>query len=233
MKGGHGMEQILYYFGDDLEYMLRMVMAALCGGIIGYERSRRRKEAGLRTHIIVAVGSALLMIVSKYGFMDVLEVPGMRVDAARIASNVITGISFLGAGVIFVRDVSIRGLTTAAGLWSMAGIGLAIGAGMYGVGIFATVLIMVVQIFTLGNLQKLDGPVYETFSITYQDAPGELEQLKAHLKERNIIIHHIHMEKLEDGAVKVKLEVSREKAITCTDLSDIFIDDENIRSFRL
>lgn len=227
------MEQILYYFGDNLEYMLRMVMAALCGGIIGYERSRRRKEAGLRTHIIVAVGSALLMIVSKYGFMDVLEVPGMRVDAARIASNVITGISFLGAGVIFVRDVSIRGLTTAAGLWSMAGIGLAIGAGMYGVGIFATVLIMVVQIFTLGNLQKLDGPVYETFSITYQDAPGELEQLKAHLKERNIIIHHIHMEKLEDGAVKVKLEVSREKAITCTDLSDIFIDDENIRSFRL
>ncbi|MBR6542359.1 MAG: MgtC/SapB family protein [Anaerotignum sp.] len=221
------------YLSYDLEYLLRMVIAAVCGGIVGYERSRRRKEAGLRTHIIVAVGSALLMIVSKYGFMDVLEIPGMRVDAARIASNVITGISFLGAGVIFIRDVSIKGLTTAAGLWAMAGIGLAIGAGMYGVGIFATVLIMLIQIFTHGSLQKLDGPIYETFSITYKDAPGGLEELKQQLKDRNILIHHMQMEKLEDGAVKVKLEVSREHTITATDLADIFVNDDNIKSFRL
>lgn len=227
------MGQILTYLSLDLEYLLRMVIAAICGGIIGYERSRRRKEAGLRTHIIVAVGSALLMIVSKYGFMDVLEVPGMRVDAARIASNVITGISFLGAGVIFVREASIKGLTTAAGLWAMAGVGLAIGAGMYTVGIFATVLIMVIQIFTHGNLQKLDGPVYETFSITYLDAPDGLEELKKQLKERHILIHHIQMEKKEDGCVKVTLEVSREHAITCTDLADIFANDKNIKQFRL
>ena len=171
------MEQMLNYLSYDLEYVLRMVIAALCGGVIGYERSRRKKEAGLRTHIIVAVGSALLMIVSKYGFMDVLEIPGMRVDAARIASNVITGISFLGAGVIFIREASIKGLTTAAGLWAMAGVGLAIGAGMYGVGIFATLLIMVIQIFTHGSLQKLDGPVYDSFSITYKDVPDGLEVL--------------------------------------------------------
>ena len=101
-----------------------------------------RKEAGLRTHIIVAVGAALLMIVSKYGFTDILDTPGIRVDGSRVAANVITGISFLGAGVIFVRDVSIKGLTTAAGLWSMAGVGLAIGAGMYAIGIFSTALIM-------------------------------------------------------------------------------------------
>ena len=227
------MEQIFYYFGAELEYMLRMVIAAICGGIIGYERSRRRKEAGLRTHIIVAVGSALLMIVSKYGFMDVLEIPGMRADASRVASNVITGISFLGAGVIFVRDASIKGLTTAAGLWSMAGVGLAIGAGMYAVGIFATVLIMVIQIFTHGNLKKLDGPIYETFSITYENMPHGLEQLKQQLKERNIIIHHIQMEKRDDGSVKVTLDVSREHAITCSDLSDIFADDERIKSFKL
>lgn len=227
------MEQIFYYFGAELEYMLRMVIAAICGGIIGYERSRRRKEAGLRTHIIVAVGSALLMIVSKYGFVDVLEIPGMRADASRVASNVITGISFLGAGVIFVRDASIKGLTTAAGLWSMAGVGLAIGAGMYVVGIFATVLIMVIQIFTHGNLKKLDGPIYETFSITYENMPHGLEQLKQQLKERNIIIHHIQMEKRDDGSVKVTLDVSREHAITCSDLSDIFADDERIKSFKL
>lgn len=227
------MEQILSCFVYDLEYLLRMVIAAICGGIIGYERSRRRKEAGLRTHIIVAVGSALLMIVSKYGFMDVLEIPGMRVDAARIASNVITGISFLGAGVIFIREASIKGLTTAAGLWAMAGVGLAIGAGMYSVGIFATVLVMLIQIFTHGSLQKLDGPVYETFVITFKESPDRLEELKKELQQRNILVHHIQMEKLEGGRVRVVLEVSRAHAITCTDLADIFVNDENILNFRL
>ena len=227
------MEQIAFYFGDNLEYLLRMIVASICGGIIGFERSRRRKEAGLRTHIIVALGSALLMIVSKYGFMDIGDIPGMRVDAARIAANVITGISFLGAGMIFVRDVSIKGLTTAAGIWSMAGIGLAIGAGMYFVGIFATLLILLIQIFTHGHLQKLDGPVYESFSITYKNVPNGLEQLKQQLKDRNILIHHIQMEKKEDGTVKVTLDVSKEHAITCTDLADIFANDERVKGFRL
>lgn len=227
------MEQILYSFGDNLEYLLRMVIAALCGGVIGLERSRRRKEAGLRTHIIVAIGAALMMIVSKYGFMDILGMPGMRVDASRIAANVITGISFLGAGIIFMQDASIRGLTTAAGVWSMAGIGIAIGAGMYFVGISATLLILLIQIFTYGHLKKLDGPIYETFSITYENMPNGLELLKQELKERNILIHHIQMKKETDGAVKVTLYVSREHAITCTDLADIFANDEKIKGFRL
>ena len=199
---------------DELEYMLRIAIAALCGGIIGFERSRMRKEAGLRTHIIVAVGAALLMIVSKYGFTDILDTPGIRVDGSRVAANVITGISFLGAGVIFVRDV-------------------AIGAGMYAIGIFSTALIMLIQVFARGKLRKLDGPVRDTFSITYENMPNGLEALKAQLKNRNIFIHHIEMEKNPDGTVKVILDVSREHAITCTDLADIFAEDEKIKAFRL
>ena len=150
-----------------------------------------------------------------------------------MAANVITGISFLGAGVIFVRDVSIKGLTTAAGLWSMAGVGLAIGAGMYAIGIFSTALIMLIQVFARGKLRKLDGPVRDTFSITYENMPNGLEALKAQLKNRNIFIHHIEMEKNPDGTVKVILDVSREHAITCTDLADIFAEDEKIKAFRL
>jgi len=173
------------------------------------------------------------MIVSKYGFMDILDTPGIRVDGSRVAANVITGISFLGAGVIFVRDVSIKGLTTAAGLWSMAGVGLAIGAGMYAIGIFSTALIMLIQVFARGKLRKLDGPVRDTFSITYENMPNGLEALKAQLKNRNIFIHHIEMEKNPDGTVKVILDVSREHAITCTDLADIFAEDEKIKAFRL
>lgn len=227
------METFFTGLGAAPEYMLRMVIAAICGGIIGFERSRMRKEAGLRTHIIVAVGAALLMIVSKYGFMDILDMPGMRVDGSRVAANVITGISFLGAGVIFVRDISVRGLTTAAGLWSMAGVGLAIGAGMYAVGIFATILIMLIQVLAHSGLQKLDGPIYDTFSITYEAMPQRLEQLKAQLAERDILTHHIQMEKNADGTVKVTLDVSRKRAITCTDLADIFAEDDTIKAFRL
>ena len=170
---------------------------------------------------------------SKYGFTDILDTPGIRVDGSRVAANVITGISFLGAGVIFVRDVSIKGLTTAAGLWSMAGVGLAIGAGMYAIGIFSTALIMLIQVFARGKLRKLDGPVRDTFSITYENMPNGLEALKAQLKNRNIFIHHIEMEKNPDGTVKVTLDVSREHAITCTDLADIFAEDEKIKAFRL
>ena len=127
-----------HLFADS--YVIRMFVACFCGAIIGLERSRRQKDAGIRTHMIVALGSALIMIVSKYGFMDIMHIEGIRADASRIASNVVTGVGFLGAGVIFVRDVSIKGLTTAAGIWATAGVGLAIGAGMYPLGIAATLL---------------------------------------------------------------------------------------------
>ncbi len=232
-KGIINMDGTWVFIMENLEYLLRIVIASICGGLIGYERSRRRKEAGLRTHIIVALGSALLMIVSKYGFPDIIDQPGMRVDASRIAANVITGISFLGAGVIFTRDVSVKGLTTAAGLWSVAGIGLAIGAGMYPVGIFATLLILVVQLLSYGPLKKLDGPIYEIFSITYQNVPNGLELLKSQLAMRNIVIHHIQMEKNPDDTVTVTLNVSRANAITCTDLAGIFANDPSVKNFRL
>lgn len=227
------MDALWLFFLKNAEFILRIIVASICGSLIGYERSRRRKEAGLRTHIIVALGSALLMIVSKYGFSDILDQPGMRVDASRIAANVITGISFLGAGVIFTRDVSVKGLTTAAGLWSVAGIGLAVGAGMYIVGIFATLLILIVQVLSYGPLKKLDGPIHEVFSITYQNVPNGLDILKRQLAARNILIHHIQMEKNPDDSVTVTLNVSRENAITCTDLASIFANDPSVKNFRL
>lgn len=227
------MEAILFYLGDDLELFLRMLIAALCGGVIGYERSRRRKEAGLRTHIIVALGSAILMIVSKYGFMDIAAIAGMRADGSRIASNVVTGISFLGAGVIFVRNDSIKGLTTAAGLWSVTGIGLAIGAGLYAIGIFATILIVVIHLLTHGHLKKLEGIIRETISITYQDAPNGLERLKNLLQERDVQIHHIQIEKNPEGTVTASFDISRDRAVSCTDFAEIFMDDPSIKGFKL
>lgn len=128
--------------------IIRLVLALICGGVVGYERTKRLKEAGIRTHCIICSASALLMMVSIYGFTGASGVTGTReADAARIASQVVSGISFLGAGVIFKNGSSVKGLTTAAGIWATAGIGLAIGGGMYLPGIALTLLVVFVQFF--------------------------------------------------------------------------------------
>lgn len=127
-----------------LDFSLRLFVAGVMGVLIGLEREYRAKEAGYRTHFLVALGSALMMIVSQYGFSDVLERDLVRLDPSRIASQVVSGIGFIGAGtIILLQKQIVRGLTTAAGVWATAGIGLAIGAGMYGIGITATALALI------------------------------------------------------------------------------------------
>lgn len=124
------------------DFALRLFVAGAMGILIGLEREYRAKEAGYRTHFLVALGSALMMIVSQYGFMDVLKTDLIRVDPSRIAAQVVSGIGFIGAGTIILQKQIVRGLTTAAGIWATSGIGLAVGAGMYAIGIAATLLVL-------------------------------------------------------------------------------------------
>ena len=137
---------------QEVDFFIRILVACLCGACIGFERSHRLKEAGIRTHVIVCCAAALLMIVSKYGFADLTGSAGeifngtRGADPARVAAQVVSGISFLGAGVIFKHGNTIKGLTTAAGIWATAGIGLAIGSGMLVVGIFTTAVVALLQI---------------------------------------------------------------------------------------
>lgn len=132
---------------DNLEFFVRLLLSAALGALVGLERSKRQKEAGVRTHCIIACTSALFMILSKYAFMDLVDISGIRgADPARIAAQVVSGISFLGAGVIFKNGNSIRGLTTAAGMWGTAAVGMAIGAGMYWVGLIEAAILVAIQI---------------------------------------------------------------------------------------
>lgn len=124
------------------DFALRLFVAGAMGILIGLEREYRAKEAGYRTHFLVALGRALMMIVSQYGFMDVLKTDLIRVDPSRIAAQVVSGIGFIGAGTIILQKQIVRGLTTAAGIWATSGIGLAVGAGMYAIGIAATLLVL-------------------------------------------------------------------------------------------
>jgi putative Mg2+ transporter-C (MgtC) family protein len=127
------------------EALLRVALAAVLGGVLGLERELREREAGLRTHLLVAVGSALFTIVSAYGFHAFLSSGAsvVRADPTRIAAQIVTGIGFLGAGAIIRQGLSVRGLTTAASLWVVAAIGLAAGAGYYAGAVITTIVALV------------------------------------------------------------------------------------------
>ena len=128
----------------ELEFLLRIFCAAILGGLIGLEREYRAKEAGFRTHFLVAMGSALFMVVSAYGFGDAMLSDLQRWDVSRIAAQVVSGIGFIGAGTIIFRKTEnvVVGLTTAAGLWVTAAIGLACGGGMYILSIGCTLMVL-------------------------------------------------------------------------------------------
>ena len=125
------------------ETVVRLLLAALAGSLIGLERERLAWAAGLRTHMLVCVGACLLMIVSAHGFDDVLG-PRVVLDPSRVAAQVVSGIGFLGAGTILLRGDAVKGLTTAASLWAVAAIGLAIGCGLYTAGLATTVIVLVI-----------------------------------------------------------------------------------------
>ena len=161
---------------DNLEFFIRILLSAVLGALVGLERTKRQKEAGIRTHCIIACAAAVFMILSKYAFVDPADVLGSRgADGARVAAQVVSGISFLGAGVIFKNGNSIRGLTTAAGIWATSAIGMAIGAGMYWVGLITTVIMMVAQVVLHRFPVAGDAAVTQELAVCMADTP-ELHQ---------------------------------------------------------
>ena len=164
------------------EWILRILCAALAGGLIGFERHSQSKEAGIRTHAIVAMGAAVIMIISKYGFIDVK--PG---DPARLAAQVVSGIGFLGAGIIFVRHNIIQGMATAAGIWTTSAIGLAFGSGMYLIGGFTGILVVIIQIFfqKKASLSQLRTDMKLRLTIRPE---GSVQEISGFLKDKGFTV---------------------------------------------
>ncbi|QIL50000.1 magnesium transporter [Weissella coleopterorum] len=133
----------------ELDFIIKLLLAVILGIFIGLERQTRFKSAGVRTHALVSLGGALVMIISKYGFMNILNLNNIALDPSRIAAQVVSGIGFLGAGLIIVKGdkfLSVSGLTTAAGVWVTSGIGMAVGADMYSLAIGGTIIIIIMQL---------------------------------------------------------------------------------------
>ena len=187
----------------DWVLIFRLFAAGLMGGVIGLEREFRAKEAGVRTHFIVALGSALFMIISEFAFGD------KQHDAARVAAQVVSGIGFIGAGVIIFQRNVVRGVTTAAGLWVAAAIGLACGDGMFAVAIAATLLtVMCLEMMHFVNLHYSEKVVDLTL---VPDKPYDLPTLPQRLKEQKVNVENYT---LSGGKVHLTLRLRQRDYLT-------------------
>ena len=208
---------------DNLEFFIRILLSAVLGALVGLERTKRQKEAGIRTHCIIACAAAVFMILSKYAFVDPADVLGTRgADGARIAAQVVSGISFLGAGVIFKNGNSIRGLTTAAGIWATSAIGMAIGAGMYWLGLMEAVVLVVIQLvlhrFRVGG----DAEITQEVTVHMTDSDGLMQAFDCLVRE--------HRGKITDSTL------TREDSMLCLEVSirlpDPITHEEALRFLR-
>ncbi len=184
-----------------LEFVLRIILSSVCGMFIGWERERRLKSAGLRTHMLVALASSLMMVISKYAFMDIVYLSSVQVDASRVAAGVVQAIGFLGAGVIFVRKDNIVGVTTAAGLWATVGIGLTIGSGLYVLGIACTALIILIQLIVHRGEHKSFNSNNGSVEINLTKYNLTLEEAKEKIEKFGLLLKNVTISKNEKGEV--------------------------------
>lgn len=216
-------------FLTQIDWLIRLILAGICGYAIGYERNSRYKNAGTRTHLIVALSAALMIIVSKYGFMDIISTHGINLDPSRIAAQIVSGIGFLGAGLIFVHNQSVRGLTTAAGIWATSGIGMAIGSGLYFIGIVATLLILLFQIILHQNYRWIKTATSNHLIVQLEDIEG-LRLLQKQMKNEHIKILSIKKKKKSNNCLKTDLYLSLPKTYELASLVTLLGSNEKIKS---
>lgn len=191
------------------EIILRLALASIFGALVGLERERKNWSAGLRTHMMVSVGSCLVMLVSAFGFSDILGTAHVELDPSRIAAQVISGIGFIGAGTImFLNRRVIRGLTTASGLWTVAAIGLATGGGMY----FAAGITTFIALIILWGLQQIEQKYFRKtrhtrLKIIALSQAGGVDFMKELIEKNHLVIQDISLKKeIEKLEYHVKFE---------------------------
>ncbi|MBO6068249.1 MAG: MgtC/SapB family protein [Bacteroidales bacterium] len=183
------------------ELIIRVIVGGILGGIIGFEREKRAKEAGFRTHFLVALGSTLITVISAYGFDKVADlIPIARYDPARLAAQIVSGIGFIGAGLIIFQKNVIHGLTTAAGLWVTAAIGIACGVGHYELAVITTIMVLIALELALAVDDKLNK---RQLSITMTSADKEkIKSIVDSVKADGVVIRSYDLELLDEGQGK-------------------------------
>jgi putative Mg2+ transporter-C (MgtC) family protein len=210
----HAMAAVSVPNGQGLKQIGELGLAFGLCALIGLEREWRMKSAGLRTHTLVGFGAALFVIVSKYGFTDVLG-PHVTLDPSRVAAQVVSGLGFIGGGLIFVRRDAVRGLTTAAIVWVDAAIGMACGAGLAILALFATAVhfLVVFGLRWVSDRMPRSSRLGFGLRVVYEDGRGVLRDVLARCSDLGFTIERIGSERLEGtgghptGEVEVRLEL--------------------------
>jgi putative Mg2+ transporter-C (MgtC) family protein len=187
----------------------RLMLALILGGLIGFERERNSSAAGFRTHILVCLGSALIMLLSAHGFPEFAKQPGVNMDPARLAAQVISGIGFLGAGTILRNGLSITGLTTAASLWVVAAIGLAAGAGFYFPAILCTIMVLL-SLWMLNAVEKrfFSSKRVYLLKIHATRTHGVLNEISSLLERQGVVIIRLSTEEDDRNENNVDLRIT-------------------------
>lgn len=186
------------------EVVFKLALAGILGGLIGLERESLSRPAGLRTYTLVCVGSTLAMIVSIDIYLQYYHT--VNADPGRIAAQVVSGIGFLGAGTIMREGSTVQGLTTAAGLWVVACIGLAVGAGLYLPAVATTLLILFVLIYFIRFEHRFTGRrEFKGIVMVVQDRPGQVGVIGSVLGELNVLIKNIQLNRLEGDDLEIEL----------------------------
>ena len=195
--------------GQGIPQLLALVLALILCSLIGLERQVRQKSAGLRTHALVGLGSALFVLVSKHGFSDLLGVDGVAFDPSRVAAQVVSGIGFIGGGVIFVRRADVRGLTSAATIWLAAAVGSACGASLPVLAVATTLGYFVVSLAFPPLAARIDrtGRTPSTMRLTYQEGRGSLRATLAVCTAHGFHVEALEVREVEGGTSTVVLDV--------------------------
>lgn len=216
----------------EVEITIRLLLAALLGGLIGIERETLNKAAGFRTHTLVSVGACLIMIISISMYLQYPPEAGRGSDPGRMAAQVVSGIGFLGAGTILRSGTGVKGLTTAATLWVVAGIGLAAGLGAY----FAAVITTVIVFVSLVYFAKIEHVVAEKKRLFYvtidiDDRPGEIGLLTSVLGNLNISIKKIVLkDNFSPGIAKIELLIIIPASITITQVRSLLENVDGVHA---
>ncbi|MCW1876677.1 MgtC/SapB family protein [Erwinia sp. INIA-01] len=214
------------------DLLLRIALAGALGGLIGMERQLRSKEAGLRTHVLVGIGSAMFMIVSKYGFSDILGASHIELDPSRIAAQVVSGMGFLGAGTIIIQKQMVKGLTTAAGLWVTAAIGLVVGSGMYEIGIYGTLLALVVlETFRRISYRFIGRNLTLIFQLKPKSVPLVLIALqRREVRTGKVILAHRDG---ETGLCEMMVDVTLLRKVAPEKMYDVLLEINGVQSLEI